>query len=236
MSAIQLRGVCKTYRAGGREVPALRGVDLAVEQGTLTMVRGRSGAGKSTLLSLLAGLDATDDGEIEVAGQQVSSAGEDELVRLRRESVSVIYQDFALIPLLTAGENVGVPLRIAKAPARERDARVAELLERVGLAAHAKQRPGELSGGQLQRVAIARALATRPQVLLADEPTGQLDSHTARSMMDLLREVVDHDGVTILMATHDEMLEQHADAVFELTDGTITEASANRPARLGAPR
>lgn len=236
MSAIRVRGLRKTYRAGGRDVSALRGVDLAVEPGTLTVIEGRSGAGKSTLLSLLAGLDTADEGDIVVARQQVSGAGEDELVRLRRETVALIYQDFALLPVLTAAENVGVPLRIAKAPARERDARVGELLERVGLAAHARQRPDELSGGQLQRVAIARALATHPRVLLADEPTGQLDSHTARSMMDLLREVVDQDGVTVLVATHDELLEQRADAVFGLADGVIVEPSDRLTTRMEAPR
>lgn len=222
MNAIRVAEVHKTFGSGRGRVAALRGASLGAEPGTMVTLKGRSGAGKSTLLNLIAGLETADDGEITVAGKPVTGTGEDELMRLRRETVSVIYQNFALLPLLTAEENVEVPLRIAKTPAGDRDVRVAELLDRVGLAAHAKQRPDELSGGQLQRVAVARALAVRPEVLLADEPTGQLDSHTARDVMKLLRAVVDDDGVTVLVATHDPMLEQYADTVVELADGMTT--------------
>lgn len=222
MNAINLSDVHKTYHVGNQSVAALRGASVDVAAGTLAVLHGRSGAGKSTLLSLAAGLEFPDSGEIAIGGRRLGGASEEELVRLRRETVSVVYQNFALLPLLTAEENVGVPLRIAKLPAEQRDARVREMLERTGLSGHAKQRPGELSGGQLQRVGIARALAPGPEVLLADEPTGQLDSHTAREVLDLLRGLVDSEGLTALVATHDPVLTQHADEVFELADGTIS--------------
>lgn len=225
-SAIDARGVEKAYRVGPRTVPALRGLDLLVQRGRFVMLEGRSGAGKSTLLNTLAGLDRPDAGEISLAGRRVTGASEDELVELRRTTVATIYQSFALLPLLTAEENVGVPLRMAGTPVRERDERVAELLEQVGLAKHAKQRPDELSGGQLQRVAIARALASRPQVLLADEPTGQLDTRTGNQIMGLLRELVDVDGVTALVVSHDRLLEHHVDEVLQLVDGRVVAGGA----------
>ncbi|MGH3444031.1 MAG: ABC transporter ATP-binding protein, partial [Nocardioidaceae bacterium] len=158
-------------------------------------LKGRSGSGKTTVLNLLSGLDRPDHGHISVAGRDLDHATDNELLALRREAVATIHQNFALLPLLTAEENVGVPLRIGLVPTRERDRLVAGLLERSGLSDHAKQHPDELSGGQMQRVAIARALAQQPRVLLADEPTGQLDTHTGRTVMALLRELVDTDGV-----------------------------------------
>jgi putative ABC transport system ATP-binding protein len=151
----------------------------------------------------------------------VTAASESELTGLRREKLGVIYQDFALLPLLTAEENVGLPLRIARVDPKERDAVVAELLERVGLAGHSRQRPDELSGGQQQRVAIARALANRPRVLLADEPTGQLDSETGAAVMQLLRQLVTEEGATAIVATHDPSVEAVADTVVHLADGRL---------------
>ena len=221
---IRIRDLHKSYHHGGGDVHALRGVDLDVAPGQLTVLTGRSGAGKSTLLSLVAGLRRADRGEIEVDGRSVTDADEGEMVALRRTTVGVVYQDFALLPLLTAEENVGLPLRITRTDPAERDALVAELLDRVGLAAHAGQRPDEMSGGQQQRVAIARALAIRPTVLLADEPTAQLDSETGAQVMDLLRALVAEQGTTAIVATHDPAVEGYADTVVHLDDGTLTPA------------
>jgi putative ABC transport system ATP-binding protein len=223
VTGIDVEDVTKTYRRGKGEVQALRGASLHAQPGRLTVLKGRSGAGKTTLLNLLAGLDRADAGSITVAGTDVTAASDDTLVRLRRETVSMIYQHFALLPLLTAEENVGVPLRITRASRRERDARVAELVDQVGLTKHAAQRPAELSGGQLQRVAIARALVTDPEVLLADEPTAQLDSHTGTAIMELLHRLVTERGMTALVATHDPMIESLADAVLHLDDGVVLE-------------
>jgi putative ABC transport system ATP-binding protein len=220
---IGVSGVHKTYGHGPNAVHALRGVDLVVPGGHLVALTGRSGAGKSTLLSLIAGLKRADEGQILVAGVDVTASDDKELAALRRDTVGVIYQDFSLLPLLTAGENVGVPMRIKRAESRQRDARVQELLDRVGLAGHARQRPDEMSGGQQQRVAIARALANRPRVLLADEPTAQLDSETGVRIMELLGEVVANEGVTALVATHDPLIEEMADTVWHLEDGVVVE-------------
>lgn len=226
MTGIAVTDVAKTYRRGRVEVHALRGASLRAEPGRLVVVKGRSGAGKTTLLNLLAGLDRADRGQITVAGTEVSAASSDDLVRLRRESVSMIYQHFALLPLLTAEENVGVPMRIMRVSRREREARVAELMHQVGLTQHAAQRPAELSGGQLQRVAIARALVSDPTVLLADEPTAQLDSHTGTTIMELLQRLIGDRNMTALVATHDSMIEAMADTVFHLDDGMVVESSA----------
>jgi len=222
---IRVRDVHKTYRRGGADVHALRGVDLNVAAGQVLALTGRSGAGKSTLLNVMAGLLRVDRGTIEVDGLEVTAASESDLIGLRRDTVGVIYQEFALLPLLTAEENVGLPLRIARADVKQRDAAVAELLDRVGLRQHARQRPDELSGGQQQRVAIARALANRPTVLLADEPTGQLDSETGAQVMDLLRQLVDQEGTTAIVATHDPAVAAFADVVVHLHDGMISETA-----------
>ncbi len=218
---IHLHDLHKTYHREGGEVHALRGVELDVAPGQLVVLTGRSGAGKTTLLNLVAGLRRADRGSITVDGVTVTDATEAELVELRRRTVGVIHQDFALLPLLTAEENVGLPLRIVRADPAARDTTVAELLDRVGLSAHARQRPDEMSGGQQQRVAIARALAIGPTVLLADEPTAQLDSETGAQVMDLLRALVAEQGTTAIVATHDPLVEQFADAVVHLEDGRL---------------
>jgi putative ABC transport system ATP-binding protein len=224
-AGINLSSVHKTYGQGTNAVHALRGLDLVVPGGRLVALTGRSGAGKSTLLSLIAGLKRADEGRILVGDTDVTAATEKGLVALRRDVVGVIYQDFSLLPLLTAEENVGVPMRIRRMDPRRRDQRVAELLDRVGLTGHARQRPDEMSGGQQQRVAIARALANEPRVLLADEPTAQLDSETGIRIMELLSEVVTLEGVTALVATHDPLIEEMADAVWHLEDGVVTETA-----------
>jgi putative ABC transport system ATP-binding protein len=213
--------VTRTFGTGHTATRALRGVSFTISPGELVALRGRSGSGKTTLLNIVGGLDRPDQGTVRVSGQEVTALSERERLRLRRETVAFIFQSFGLIPILSAAENVGVPLRIAGRPAAEREDRVRLMLDIVGLSPHAQQRPGELSGGQQQRVAIARALAGRPDVLLADEPTGQLDSETAKQIMRLLRVVVQSERVTALVATHDPNLIDLADRVLQLEDGQI---------------
>jgi putative ABC transport system ATP-binding protein len=213
--------VTRTFGHGRSATRALRGVSFGIPAGQLAALRGRSGSGKTTLLNIVGGLDLPDSGRVQVAGQDVTAMSEAERMQLRRTSVAFVFQSFGLIPILSAAENVGVPLRITGMPVREREERVRLMLDLVGLAEHARQRPGELSGGQQQRVAIARALASRPALLLADEPTGQLDSETGKQIMRLLRAVVESEGVTALVATHDPDLITMADSVLELEDGQI---------------
>jgi len=209
----------RDYPVGDGVVHALRSINLAVVPGELICVRGRSGSGKTTLLNLLGGLDKPTSGRVVVDGQEISAMDEDQLVDVRRRTVAFVFQAFGLVPFLTATENVEVPLRLVHANARERDARVATLLDIVGLADRAKHRPHELSGGEQQRVALARALANGPKLLLADEPTGQLDSDTGHVIMLLLRSIVRHEGITAIVATHDPLMLDVADRVFELRDG-----------------
>ncbi|MBV9451037.1 MAG: ABC transporter ATP-binding protein [Streptosporangiaceae bacterium] len=213
--------VTKTYGTGRAASHALRGVTFTIETGQLVALRGRSGSGKTTLLNIVGGLDRADSGTVRVSGHDVSAMSDTERMRLRRTTVSYIFQSFGLIPILSAAENVGVPLRIAGMPAKQREERIRLMLDIVGLGDHAKQRPGELSGGQQQRVAIARALAGSPELLLADEPTGQLDSETSKQIMRLLRTVVQSEGVTALVATHDPKLIDIADSLLILEDGKI---------------
>jgi putative ABC transport system ATP-binding protein len=219
---LDVRDVTRTYRSRSTARAALRGVTFTVGEGKLVALRGRSGSGKTTLLNLVGGLDKPDGGSICVAGHDVTAMGERERMRLRQETVAYIFQSFGLLPVLSAAENVGVPLRIAGVTPKERESRVELMLSIVGLADHAKQRPAELSGGEQQRVAIARALASRPSLLLADEPTGQLDRQTGRQIMRLLQAVVESEGVTALVATHDPAILDLADSVLHLVDGKIT--------------
>ncbi|NBE84995.1 ABC transporter ATP-binding protein [Micromonospora rubida] len=218
---VRVTGLSRTFGRGERAVHAVRDVSFTAGKGELVAVQGRSGAGKTTLLNLVGGLDRPDSGQVRVAGHDLGAAGERELLRLRRGTIGFVFQTFGLIPILSAAENVGVPLRLAKVPAAEREERVSVLLELVGLGGHAAQRPYELSGGQQQRVALARALANEPDLLIADEPTGQLDSETGRSIMDLLRAVVHARGMTALVATHDPALIELADRTLTLRDGHL---------------
>jgi putative ABC transport system ATP-binding protein len=226
MTVVEVTGLGRDFGRGDRVVHALAGVSFTAAQGELVAVRGRSGAGKTTLLNLIGGLDHPTAGTITVAGREVTAAAENELLGLRRDVIGFVFQSFGLIPILTAAENVSVPMRLAGRPAADRDERVAVLLELVGLGAQARQRPGELSGGQQQRVAVARALANDPQLLIADEPTGQLDSDTGRDIMNLIRAVVDARGMTALVATHDPTLIDLADRVLTLRDGRLTDQAA----------
>ncbi|WP_326628550.1 ABC transporter ATP-binding protein [Nonomuraea fuscirosea] len=222
---VVVEGLRKVYRTGPKEVVALRDVTFSIHPGELVAVRGRSGSGKTTLLNQIGGLDNADAGRVVVDGHEVTAMSEDELLALRRDVVGFVFQSFGLIPVLSAAENVGVPMRLLRTPVEEREARVRMLLALVGLEQHVNQRPYELSGGQRQRVAIARSLANRPRLLVADEPTGQLDSQTGRQIMELLRALVRSEGVTALVATHDESLMTVADRVLEISDGVIHEAA-----------
>jgi putative ABC transport system ATP-binding protein len=211
----------RDYEDGGSIVHALRDVDLRIRDGILAVVHGRSGSGKTTLLNMIGGLDRPTHGRVWVAGDEISAKGEDALVELRRERIGFVFQSFGLIPILSAAENIEVPLRLRKVDPEERGRRVLELLELVGLAGRAKHRPYELSGGEQQRVAICRALANRPRLLIADEPTAQLDSGNALTIMELVRELVASEGVSAIVATHDPLLLDVADEIVELRDGRI---------------
>ncbi|MEV8635315.1 ABC transporter ATP-binding protein [Streptosporangium sp. NPDC051023] len=222
---VVVEGLRRVYRSGPKEVVALHEVSFEAHPGELVAIRGRSGSGKTTLLNLVGGLDRPDAGRVTVAGHEVTSLTEEGLLALRRDVVGFVFQSFGLIPVLSAAENVGVPMRLVRTPVAEREERVRVLLALVGLADHAGQRPYELSGGQRQRVAIARALANRPRLLIADEPTGQLDSQTGRQIMRLIRAVARSEGVTALVATHDPALITLADRVLELRDGAMRPVS-----------
>jgi putative ABC transport system ATP-binding protein len=219
---VEAREVSRIFGHGSMAVHAVRGASFAIRRGQLVALIGRSGSGKTTLLNIVGGLDTPTSGVVLVGGQDVSAMSARERTLLRRSTVSFIFQSFGLIPTLTAAENVGIPLRIASTPRAQREERVRLLLSVVGLDQHVNQRPGELSGGQQQRVAIARALAVQPELLIADEPTGQLDSETGRQIMRLLRTVVVAEGITVLVATHDPALLDLADEVLALNDGQLT--------------
>jgi putative ABC transport system ATP-binding protein len=219
---LTVRGVDRTFGTGPATVHALRDVSFEVEPGTLVALVGRSGSGKTTLLNVVGGLDRPDRGTVTIDDVEVTGLDEDGLSRLRREKVSYVFQSFGLIPVLSAAENVGVPLRLARTEQKERERRVGLLLDLVGLAEHARQRPGELSGGQQQRVAIARALAASPRLLVADEPTGQLDAETGLAVMALIRGVVESEGLTALVSTHDPVMMELADRVIHIADGQLT--------------
>jgi putative ABC transport system ATP-binding protein len=223
---VRVAGVSRSHGSGATAVHALRDVSLEVPRGRLVTLVGRSGSGKTTLLTCIGGLDRTTAGRIEVDGVDVTALDEAGRTALRRDRVAFVFQTFGLLPALTAAENVGLPLRLRRAPHGEREDRVAELLDLVGLTAHAGQRPSEMSGGQQQRVAVARALANRPRLLLADEPTGQLDQETGASIMRLLLDVVRAEGTTALISTHDATLQGLADASIRLTDGRVDPAGA----------
>ncbi|GCD21638.1 ABC transporter ATP-binding protein [Cellulomonas algicola] len=225
-AAVQVRGAHRTFGSGRSAVHALRGVDLDVAPGELVALVGRSGSGKTTLLNLVGGLDRPDEGTVHVDGVDVAGLDDDGQATLRRDRVAFVFQTFGLMPALTAAENVGVPLRLHEAPVDVRERRVAMLLELVGLAEHAEQRPDELSGGQQQRVAIARALASSPRLLVADEPTGQLDSETGLAVMALIRGVVEAEGMTAIVSTHDPVMIALADRALHLVDGRVVEADA----------
>ena len=218
---VEVTDLVREFSTGTTTIRAVDGITFRVDPGELVAVRGRSGSGKTTLLSLVGTLDRPSQGSVRVTGLPVSEMPERDLVAFRRRTIGFIFQAFGLLPILSAAENVEIPLRLVAAEPRARDARVAELLELVGLVGRANHRPHELSGGEQQRVAIARALANRPRLLLADEPTGQLDSHTGRDIMALIRSIIRTEGTTAIVATHDPALIDLADRVLELRDGKV---------------
>ncbi|MEO6114833.1 MAG: ABC transporter ATP-binding protein [Pseudolysinimonas sp.] len=222
---LSARGLSRDYGRAGAEVHAVVDVDLDLQPGELVLLRGPSGSGKTTLLNMLGGLDRPTSGQVRLGDAELSTADDDALAALRSTRLGFIFQSFALLPVLTAAENIEVPLRVVGTDPAQRAERVRELLELVGLAGHANQRPDELSGGQQQRVGIARALANRPAVLIADEPTGQLDSRTAVAMMKLIGDLVHQQGAAAIVSTHDQQLTAFADRGIELHDGRLVSQS-----------
>jgi ABC-type lipoprotein export system ATPase subunit len=219
---VEARGLERVYVTGGERVAAVRDVYLALWPGRVAVLRGRSGAGKTTLLNLIAGLDEPTAGTIVLFGQELATLGEQQRTVLRRESLGFVFQAAHLFPNLTALENVEVPLRLARMEPQERRRRAAEGLELVGLGGRARHRALELSGGEQQRVAIARALAHAPKLVLADEPTGSLDSQMGRAIFHLMRRVAWEQGIAFLIATHDPQAVEVADDLYDISDGMLT--------------
>jgi putative ABC transport system ATP-binding protein len=219
-----LTGVAKTYGAGDTLVTAVDDVDLRIAQGEFVVIAGPSGSGKTTLLQLLGALDRPTRGEVRFEGEDINRQGDGDLARLRRETLGFIFQQFNLIGTLTAAENVEAALAPRRLKASHRRERARELLERVGLGGRRDHLPSQLSGGEQQRVAIARALANGPRVLLADEPTGNLDTATGQDIMALLRELSDDDGISVVLVTHDQAIAESAPRVIRMRDGRVIEA------------
>ena len=219
---IETRAVTRVYQMGSSEVKALDDVSISVGEGEFVAIQGTSGSGKSTLLNLLGGLDSPTSGDILFDSKSLAPLTKKEMARYRRHSVGMIFQNFNLIPTMSAAENVRLALAFGGLRGLPRRQRADELLERVGLAGRAEHRPAEMSGGEQQRVAIARALANRPRVLLADEPTGNLDSTRAHELLSLLREMVERDQLTVLLVTHDrELAQSFADRIILMKDGRV---------------
>lgn len=220
---LRAEDLTRTYGRGSTEVHALAGVSLEVRAGELVILRGPSGSGKTTLLNILGGLDEPTGGTVQLGDRDIVGASEADMLDMRRREIGFIFQNFALLSSLTAAENVELPMRITGVPFPERMSAVAELLEVVGLAPHAAQRPSELSGGQQQRLGIARALANSPRLIIADEPTGQLDATNSELMMSLISALVHERGVAALVSTHDPRMAGFADRILELRDGRLVQ-------------
>jgi putative ABC transport system ATP-binding protein len=226
---IRMQGITKVYDTGKVKVEALRGIDVEIHEGEFVAIVGPSGSGKSTLMNLIGCLDTPTRGDYWLRSQPVAGLGREQLADVRNRRVGFVFQNFNLLPHVTAYENVEMPLLFGKVPRRERRRRVTELLDRVGLAARMEHRPTELSGGEMQRVAVARALAMNPDILLADEPTGNLDTGSGRGIMGLFRELWEQ-GRTMLVITHDRALAERASRIVELQDGLITGDSTTEQA------
>jgi len=218
---VRVQGVTRTYRVDSRQVRALRGVDLAIEPGQVVALRGRSGSGKTTLLNCIGGLDRPTSGQVWFEGRDVTQLPERAWVALRRRRIGFVFQAHALLASYSAAENVDLMLRLAGVKRGERRQRIEEVLALMGLTKWRDHRTFELSGGQQQRVAIARAIAPHPTLILADEPTGELDSATGQQILALFRRIADRDGTTVLIATHDLAVDAYADEVYHLQDGKI---------------
>ncbi|MDJ0753942.1 MAG: ABC transporter ATP-binding protein [Ardenticatenaceae bacterium] len=223
MSLIRTKNLTRIYHLGEREIPALQGVSLEIDAGQMVALRGRSGSGKTTLLNCISGLDRPTSGRVWLDGEEVTAFNEQERVDLRRRMLGFIFQSHALLPIYSAAENIDFVLRLAGWTRAERKVRTTEVLELVGLKAWMNHRPFELSGGQQQRISIARALAAKPQIVLADEPTGELDAVTSEQVLQMFQRFAHSEKTTILVATHDMMVDEYADEVLYLQDGRILE-------------
>ena len=223
---IETINVGRKYELGSEEVVAVQDVNLEVRSGQFIAIVGRSGSGKTTLLNLIAGLDQATSGAVLFEGKNLAEMNEKELTEIRRHKIGFVFQSFGLLPLLSAFENVELPLRISGVKSKEREQRARDSLEMVGLTRRSNHRPYELSGGEQQRVAIARAVVTEPPLILADEPTGELDSNNARSIFGLFQEMVQDRGISVVAATHDSTLLAMADSVKEMRDGLMVEGTA----------
>jgi putative ABC transport system ATP-binding protein len=218
---LSLRGISKSFTLGGNTIHALRDVDLALLRGEIAAITGPSGSGKSTLLNLCGLLDQADGGELLYAGQPLLAADERRKTMLRRQTIGFVFQSFNLVPVMNAHDNVDFPLYLLGVPAAERARRVSEALSRVGLDGLGQHRPDQLSGGQRQRVAIARAIVKQPQLVIADEPTANLDAVTAAQIVSLMKDLAHEHGTTFLVATHDERMLPHCDRALKLADGVL---------------
>jgi ABC-type lipoprotein export system ATPase subunit len=226
---LQLEGVDKTYRRGDEHVHVLVDFDFTLNAGEFVVVTGPSGAGKSTLLHIAGGLDAPDTGTVALDGQDMWTMSAGARAAFRRRNLGFVFQFFNLVPMLTAVQNVSLPLVLDGIAARSADARAEELLHRVGLGDRATHLPAELSGGQMQRVAIARALVARPSLILADEPTGNLDSHSSREVLEILRSLSDEEGAAVVMVTHDQVAASYGSRELHLVDGRAYAADPAEP-------
>ncbi|MFK7804037.1 MAG: ABC transporter ATP-binding protein [Anaerolineae bacterium] len=221
-AAVKATDLRRVYQSAGREVVALKGLNLEIPIGSFIAVKGKSGSGKTTLLNCLGGLDSPTSGEILINGQPIEKMGEKERTDWRQKEVGFIFQAFGLLPTLSAYENIELMLRIAGFPRSERKSRALEVIKMVGLDKWANHRPFEMSGGQQQRVAVARAIANRPNLILADEATGELDTQTSHEILNLLKAIVKEENRTILLATHDDLVDDYVDEVLRLSDGKLT--------------
>jgi ABC-type lipoprotein export system ATPase subunit len=219
---VQTKGLERFYKIGTKEVQALRGIDLVIESERFVALKGRSGSGKTTLLNCIGGLDRPTSGIVRVFGRNLADLGEDQLAQWRRRELGFIFQSFGLLPTLSAYENIDLMLRLVDTPSKERRERTLHCIDLVGLRKWMHHRPYEMSGGQQQRVGIARALANHPKLLLADEPTGELDSSTAREILQLFRQIIETEHITLLMSSHDPLVDKYVDQIILLKDGQIT--------------
>ena len=227
-TVIRVKDLYKVYRVGDSKVKALNGVDFTIQKGEFCSIVGTSGSGKSTLLNMLAGLEKPTKGQIVIAGEHIEKKSENQLVKFRREHIGFIFQSFNLLPALSAVENVALPLTFQGMDKAKRLEKASQVLDLVGLSKHKNHKPTQMSGGQQQRVGIARALVVNPQIIFADEPTGNLDSHTSAEVMELIRKIIHEQNQTLVMVTHDDHLAGFADRIFRISDGKIVSIEKGR--------